>query len=106
MATCYSTLTSKSPRIPLGRAYPLPPAAHNHLKLVPKRVGALPKQETALDLQSPLNRSMAGKSRHEYLVGQSIFSQGDPASAVFYILSGKVKLTVVSLSGKEAVRSE
>jgi CRP-like cAMP-binding protein len=103
MATCYSTLTSKFPRIPLGRANPLPPAARYNLKLVPKQVGALPKQETALDLQSPLNRSIAGKSRHEYLVGQSIFSQGDPANAVFYIQSGKVKLTVVSMSGKEAV---
>jgi CRP/FNR family cyclic AMP-dependent transcriptional regulator len=32
-----------------------------------------------------------------------IFSQGDPADAVFYIHSGKVKLTVVSIRGKEAV---
>jgi CRP/FNR family transcriptional regulator, cyclic AMP receptor protein len=29
--------------------------------------------------------------------------QGDPADAVFYIQSGKVKLTVVSEQGKEAV---
>ena len=103
MATCFATLKNTAPRIPPGRSDPLPPAAHYNLKLVPKQIGALPKQETALDLQSPLNRSMAGKSRHEYLVGQSIFSQGDPANAVFYIQSGKVKLTVVSLSGKEAV---
>lgn len=34
---------------------------------------------------------------------QTIFSQGDPADAVFYIQSGKVKLTVVSQHGKEAV---
>ena len=33
----------------------------------------------------------------------AIFSQGDPADAVFYIQTGKVKLTVVSTSGKEAV---
>jgi CRP/FNR family transcriptional regulator, cyclic AMP receptor protein len=33
---------------------------------------------------------------------QPIFSQGDPADAVFYIQSGKVKLTVVSKTGKEA----
>jgi CRP-like cAMP-binding protein len=32
-----------------------------------------------------------------------MFSQGDPADAVFYIQRGKVKLTVVSMSGKEAV---
>jgi CRP/FNR family transcriptional regulator, cyclic AMP receptor protein len=33
---------------------------------------------------------------------QAIFAQGDPADAVFYIQSGKVRLTVVSRSGKEA----
>jgi CRP/FNR family transcriptional regulator, cyclic AMP receptor protein len=33
----------------------------------------------------------------------TIFSQGDAAEAVFYIQSGKVKLTVVSQQGKEAV---
>ncbi len=34
---------------------------------------------------------------------QIVFSQGDPADAVFYIQSGKVKVTVVSEQGKEAV---
>jgi CRP/FNR family transcriptional regulator, cyclic AMP receptor protein len=33
----------------------------------------------------------------------TIFSQGDEAEAVFYIQAGKVKLTVVSKQGKEAV---
>lgn len=32
-----------------------------------------------------------------------IFSQGDPGDAVFYIQKGKVKLTVFSAHGKEAV---
>ncbi|MFY9559060.1 MAG: Crp/Fnr family transcriptional regulator [Terriglobales bacterium] len=32
----------------------------------------------------------------------TIFSQGDPTDAVFYIQTGKVKLTVVSSAGKEA----
>ena len=32
-----------------------------------------------------------------------IFSQGSPADAVFYIQKGKVKITVVSEQGKEAV---
>jgi len=32
-----------------------------------------------------------------------VFAQGDPADTVFYILKGKVKLTVVSRNGKEAV---
>ena len=34
---------------------------------------------------------------------QVVFSQGDPGDAVFYIQEGKVKLTVVSKQGKEAV---
>ena len=51
----------------------------------------------------PLTKFMAGKSRREYSTGESIFSQGDLANSVFYIQSGKVKLTVVSMNGKEAV---
>jgi CRP-like cAMP-binding protein len=89
-------------RIPLGRFFPQSSAAHHNLKLASKPA-ALPRLEAAIDLQSPLNRYMAGKSRREYLTGQSVFSQGDPANAVFYIQSGKVKLTVVSMNGKEAV---
>jgi CRP/FNR family transcriptional regulator, cyclic AMP receptor protein len=33
---------------------------------------------------------------------QSIFAQGDPADTVFYLQTGKVKLTVVSNTGREA----
>jgi CRP/FNR family transcriptional regulator, cyclic AMP receptor protein len=33
----------------------------------------------------------------------AVFSQGDPADAVFYVQKGQVKLTVVSNTGKEAV---
>src|SRR5579872_4105517 len=32
---------------------------------------------------------------------QTIFSQGDPAEAVFYIQQGQVKLSVISSTGKE-----
>ncbi|MDQ7842057.1 MAG: Crp/Fnr family transcriptional regulator [bacterium] len=35
--------------------------------------------------------------------GQKLFSQGDPADAVFHILNGKTRLTVLSRQGKEAV---
>ena len=34
---------------------------------------------------------------------QTIFAQGDRADAVFYLQTGKVKLTVVSKTGKEAM---
>ena len=35
--------------------------------------------------------------------GQALFTQGDRADALFYIREGKVKITVVSEHGKEAV---
>jgi len=44
-----------------------------------------------------------GRSIGRYRKGQLVFSQEDPADAVFYIQSGKVKVTVVSEHGKEAV---
>ena len=44
-----------------------------------------------------------GRSIGTYDAGQIVFSQGDPADAVFYIQDGEVKLTVVSEQGKEAV---
>jgi len=44
-----------------------------------------------------------GRTQTGYEKNQSIFSQGEPAEAIFYIQKGKVKLTVVSQQGKEAV---
>jgi CRP-like cAMP-binding protein len=73
------------------------------LKLVPNQAATLPKKVPAPDLQNPLNRYMAGKSKRDYQTGESVYSQGDQANSVFYLQSGKVKLTVVSMSGKEAV---
>ena len=103
MATSYAPMTNMAPRIPLSHSFPLHSVAKPGMRLVSKQTEAMPKQLPALDLQSPLNRYMAGKSKRDYQIGESIFSQGDPANAVFYIQSGKVKLTVVSMSGKEAV---
>ena len=105
MATCFATVKSSAPRNPLGRSFPLPSISHHGLKVVAEKVGTSTEQGSAFDLQIPLNKLMIGKSRREYLAGESIFSQGDPANAVFYVQSGKIKLTVVSMSGKEAVIS-
>src|SRR5580693_9844401 len=44
-----------------------------------------------------------GRSIGEYRKDEIVMSQGDPADAVFYIQSGKVKVSVVSEQGKEAV---
>jgi CRP/FNR family transcriptional regulator, cyclic AMP receptor protein len=45
----------------------------------------------------------SGRSLAKYRKDQRIYSQGDPADSVFYIQKGKVKVTVVSERGKEAV---
>jgi CRP-like cAMP-binding protein len=44
----------------------------------------------------------AGKKIAAFAKKETIFVQGDPSDAVFYIQKGKVKLTVVSKTGKEA----
>jgi CRP/FNR family transcriptional regulator, cyclic AMP receptor protein len=44
-----------------------------------------------------------GRSIVRHRKGEMVFSQGDPADAVFYIQKGKAKVSVVSEHGKEAV---
>src|SRR4051812_34585173 len=44
-----------------------------------------------------------GKTRADFLKRQIVFSQGDPADAVYYIHKGKIELRVLSEEGKEAV---
>lgn len=62
-----------------------------------------PELPAAFDPRAFLTKLSLGKTKQEYKDGESVFSQGDAADAVFYIQSGKVKLTVVSKRGKEAV---
>jgi len=50
-----------------------------------------------------LAKAGRGRSIIKYRKNQIIFSQGDPAEAVFYIQKGKLKVAVVSDRGKEAV---
>jgi CRP-like cAMP-binding protein len=44
-----------------------------------------------------------GRTVLEVPAKQVVFSQGEPADAVFYILKGKIRITVLSRQGKEAV---
>jgi CRP/FNR family transcriptional regulator, cyclic AMP receptor protein len=44
-----------------------------------------------------------GKQHLHFARGRQIFSQGDPADAIYFIENGKVRISVVSGSGKEAV---
>jgi CRP/FNR family transcriptional regulator, cyclic AMP receptor protein len=60
-------------------------------------------KKKAFDPQTFLALVGAGKTIMNFTKGRIIFSQGDAANSVFYIQSGKVKMTVVSERGKEAV---
>ena len=55
------------------------------------------------DPKAFLGRVGHGKTITEYKKNQNIFCQGETADTVFYIQKGRVKLTVLSEQGKEAV---
>jgi CRP/FNR family transcriptional regulator, cyclic AMP receptor protein len=61
------------------------------------------KRKLPFDPKAFLAKAGEGKTISEYRKDQIVFSQGQVADAVFYIQQGKVKLTVVSEQGKEAV---
>ena len=50
-----------------------------------------------------LAQANGGRTVASYRRTQIVFSQGEPADAIFYIQQGQVKLTVRSERGKEAV---
>jgi CRP/FNR family cyclic AMP-dependent transcriptional regulator len=62
-----------------------------------------PKEKLPFDPKIFLAKVGWGKTIAEYSKNQVVFAQGDRAAAVFYIQEGKVKQTVVSNAGKEAV---
>jgi CRP/FNR family transcriptional regulator, cyclic AMP receptor protein len=55
------------------------------------------------DPETFLGQVGAGKTIEKFPKNQKIFSQGNVADAVFFIQEGKVKITVLSEHGKEAV---
>jgi CRP/FNR family transcriptional regulator, cyclic AMP receptor protein len=64
-------------------------------------VGARNKNRK-FDSQSFLASIGEGRKVLSFSKKQVIFMQGDPADAVFYLQKGRIKLTVVSKTGKEA----
>lgn len=50
-----------------------------------------------------LSKVNGGRTISNYRKNKIVYAQGDPADSVFYIQSGKVKKTVISEQGKEAV---
>jgi CRP/FNR family transcriptional regulator, cyclic AMP receptor protein len=61
------------------------------------------KAKSKFDAKVFLATVDGGLTKSNYRKGQTIFKQGDPSDAVFYIEKGKVKVTVISEQGKEAV---
>jgi hypothetical protein len=61
------------------------------------------KRRPPFDPKSFLAKIGEGRTISKYRKNQIVFSQGDPADTVFYVQKGKVKVTVVSDQGKEAV---
>jgi CRP/FNR family cyclic AMP-dependent transcriptional regulator len=60
-------------------------------------------KEVAFDPMVFLATVDRGRTISKYRKNETIFRQGDPADAVLYIPKGKVKITVISEQGKEAV---
>jgi CRP/FNR family transcriptional regulator, cyclic AMP receptor protein len=60
-------------------------------------------KRTSFDPAEFLAKTNGGRTISNYEVNKQIFRQGDIADSVFYIQSGKVKVTVISKLGKEAV---
>jgi CRP/FNR family transcriptional regulator, cyclic AMP receptor protein len=60
------------------------------------------KRRLAFDPKAFLARIGRGRKIVSIPKGGTVFSQGDACNAVFYIQAGRVKLTVVSSTGKEA----
>ena len=64
---------------------------------------AMKEKKVPFDPKVFLATVNGGRIISKYRKDQTIFSQSSPADAVFYILNGNVKVTVVSEQGKEAV---
>jgi CRP/FNR family cyclic AMP-dependent transcriptional regulator len=58
---------------------------------------------TSFDVLGFLTHRAPKRSLSKYPINKSLYSQGDSADSVFYIHQGKVKVTVTSEQGKEAV---
>jgi CRP-like cAMP-binding protein len=70
------------------------------------RAGALvlirPARKLPFSASDFLTKNGLGRTTLELKKNATVFSQGEPANAVFYIQKGRVKLTVNSRRGKEA----
>ena len=68
-----------------------------------RRASTKPGSRAPFDSKTLLEALPDGRTVREYQKGEAIFTQGDAADAVFFVQRGKVKLTVLSRQGKQAV---
>ncbi len=68
-----------------------------------KANGAKGPKSQAVDWEAVLAGIPGGKTVVLYETNRQIFRQGDPADSLFYIRGGRVKLSVTSEEGKEAI---
>lgn len=61
------------------------------------------KEKPPFDPKIFLAKIGTGRTMADYRKNKKVFAQGDPAEAIFYIQQGRIKLTVLSQQGKEAV---
>jgi CRP/FNR family cyclic AMP-dependent transcriptional regulator len=61
------------------------------------------ERKPVFDPKTFLAKANGGRTISKYEKDQIVFSQGEAADAVFYIQQGKIKITVVSEQGKEAI---
>jgi len=67
-----------------------------------KTVSGQRRNTAAFEPAAFLAKTGLGRTITDLKKGQTVFSQGDAANAVFYVQKGKIKLTVISKRGKEA----
>ena len=60
-------------------------------------------EHSSFDVMGLLTKHNTRWAVSKYEENQIVYSQGDPADSVFYVHTGKVKVTVISQHGKEAV---
>ena len=69
----------------------------------PRAIRRIKPRTAAFDAELFLDSTGLGKKVSTFEAKETVFAQGNPATAVMYIQDGGVKLTVVNESGKEAV---
>jgi CRP/FNR family cyclic AMP-dependent transcriptional regulator len=84
----------------IARQTPLSPTFQTEGSAIIPRVAA--KKRPDFDPHAFLATIGEGRKLLHFKNKQGVFTQGDAADAVFYLQTGKVKLTVVSKTGKEA----